>query len=82
MRVVLRLNDVVLQLKILFFGPAALPAVLPVAYQELETKGIDPHARLETDAEVWIIHLVLLVVHVEDADVASDGKEHVVVVRR
>lgn len=39
---------------------AASPAIAPVADQELEAKDIDLHARLEANAEVAEIHLVLV----------------------
>ncbi len=49
---------------VLFFNKlglvfAPLPAVPPIAYQELETKCVDLHAGLEADAEVSKVHLVL-----------------------
>ena len=40
----------VLFFQVLLFGPAALPAILPVLHQELEAKSVDLEARLEADA--------------------------------
>ena len=56
-------------------GLATLPAVSPVANQEAEAVRIDLHARLEADAEVLEIHLVLVGVSKEKREMAGDGKE-------
>lgn len=42
------------------FGLAPLPAIPPIADEELEAEGVNLHARLEADTKVSIIHLVLL----------------------
>jgi hypothetical protein len=47
-------------LKELPFSKATLPAVLPIANEELETKTVNFHARLKADAEVAVIHLILV----------------------
>ena len=51
--------------EILFLGPAALPAISPVQDKKLKAEGINLHARLEADAQVTIIHLVLFGARVE-----------------
>ena len=65
-----------------FLRPASLPAVPPIAHEELEAKGVDLEARLEADAEVAVVHLVLVAVRAEQAEVARDGEEKVIVPRR
>ena len=62
------------------FSPTSLPAVAPIANQELKAQRIDLHTWLETDAQVLIIHLVLLSVRVQQTDVACDGEKEVVIV--
>ena len=72
-------EDAVLLGEGLFFGPAALPAVTPVADEELEAEAVDAEAGLEADAEILVVHAVLVDVGVEETEVARDGEEEVVV---
>lgn len=58
---------------------ATLPAMPPVAYQELEAEGVDFHARLEAYAEVAEIHLVLVRVRKKQAQVTCDSEKEVVI---
>lgn len=78
----LQLIHFLLLLGKLLFSPAALPAVLPVADKELETEGIDSHTRLEADAQIAIVHLVLVHIGMEEIEMAGDGEQKVVVVGR
>lgn len=55
-----------LNLKIFFLCPAALPAVLPVADQEVEAECINLHARLEANAKVAVVHFVLVDIGVQE----------------
>lgn len=71
-----------LNLKVFFLCPAALPAVLPVADQEVEAECINFHARLEANAKVAVVHFVLVDIGVQEVEVASDGKKKVIVIRR
>jgi hypothetical protein len=48
----------------------------------MEAKGIDFHARLETDAEVAIIHLILVNIGMEKVEVAGYGEKEVIIIRR
>lgn len=64
---------------VLSFSLATLPTISPVADEELEAEGINLHARLEANAQVSIIHLVLLGVRKEKREVAGNGEEEVVV---
>jgi hypothetical protein len=48
----------------------------------MKAKRVNLHARLETNAEIPIIHLVLIDIRVEEVEVAGDCEEKVVVVRR
>lgn len=48
----------------LLLRPAALPAVLPIADQELEAESVNLHARLETNTKVAVVHLVLIDIRV------------------
>jgi hypothetical protein len=59
-----------------------LPTVLPVTDQKVKAVRIDSHARLETDAQIAIVHLILLHVGMEQAKVARNGEEEVIVERR
>ena len=52
--------------------PTALPAVSPVQNKELEAKCVDLDSRLETDAEVVVVHLVEFGTRVQQADVAGN----------
>lgn len=61
------------------FVLAASPTISPITDKKFETKGINLHAGLEADAEVPEIHLVLVGVSKEQAEVACDGEEEVVV---
>lgn len=56
----LLMKEVVLCHRILGFCLATLPAVSPITDEELEAVGINLHTRLETDAEISEVHLVLL----------------------
>ena len=67
--------------KSLFLGPAALPAVPPVLYEERKADGVHPKSRLEAYAEVAIRHLVLLGVSSEETQMTGDSEEQVVVPR-
>ena len=51
---------VTLLLEELLLRPATLPAILPVTDKELKAERVNLHARLETDAEVSVVHLVLV----------------------
>lgn len=61
---------------------APLPAVFPVADKKMKTKGIDFHARLKADAKVSIVHLVLVHVGMKEIQVACNGEEKIIVIRR
>lgn len=65
--------------QILLLGPATLPTALPVTHQELETKGVYAHTRLKANTQVAVVHLVLVDVRVQQAEMARYGKEKVVV---
>ena len=67
-------------LQVLLFCPTALPAVLPVADQEVEAIGIDLHTWLKAYTKVAVIHLVLFDIGVKKVEVAGDGEEKVVMV--
>lgn len=69
----------VLFFEVFLFRPATLPAILPVHNQKLETKSIDLQTRLEANAQIAIIHLVLVSIAVEEAEMARDGKQKVIV---
>ena len=69
-------------LPVLAFRAAALPALAPVAYEELEAPAFELDAGQEADAQVAEVHLVLVRVVVQQADVAGYGEEDVVVVGR
>lgn len=47
------------------FGPTTLPAVFPVANEKLEAESIDLHAGLEANAQITVIHFVLVDVRVK-----------------
>ncbi len=72
-------QDAVLLDEGLLLGPAPLPAIAPVADKEVEAEGVDAEAGLEADAEVFVVHAVLIDVGVQQAEVAGDGEEEVVV---
>lgn len=76
------IEKLVLLLNVPGLGPAALPAVSPVAYQEFETECVNLHARLEANAKIAEVHFVLVGVCQKEAEVAGDGEEEVVVKRR
>ena len=59
-----------------------MPTVAPVQDEELEAECIDLDRWLEADAKIVIVHLVELGARVQQADVASDGEQEVVVERR
>ena len=65
----------------LFFRPAALPAVAPVTNQELEAERVNSKTWLKTDAQVAVVHLVLVDISVQQAQMTGDGEEEVVVPR-
>ena len=65
--------------QVFFLGPAALPAFTPVADEEVEAERVDLHAGLEADAEVAIVHFILVDVGVQQAQVTGDGEEEIVV---
>jgi hypothetical protein len=69
-------------LKIFFFCPTPLPTIFPVTNQEMEAKRVDFHARLETDAKVAVIHLILVNIGMKKVEVAGYGEEKVIIVRR
>lgn len=75
------LKGILFVLKPLLFCPASLPAVLPVTNQELETEPVYLHARLETDTQIAVVHLVLVHVGMEEVQVTGDSKEKIVVIR-
>ena len=54
------IKNQVFLVQMLLFGPAALPAITPVADEELEAKRVDFQAGLEADAEVTVVHFVLV----------------------
>ena len=62
-------------LKSLFLGPAPLPTVSPVADQELKAETVNPETRLKADAEVGVVHFILIHVSMKQAQMAGDGKE-------
>lgn len=66
----------------LLLRPAALPTILPVADKEVEAERINLHAWLEANAEIAIVHLVVVDIGMKETQVAGDGKQKVVVVRR
>jgi hypothetical protein len=61
------------------FHPAALPAVLPIHHQELKAEGVDFQTGLEADAQVAVVHFVLVREGGEEGEVAGDGEEEIVV---
>jgi len=67
---------------ILLFGFATLPTISPFADQELEAESVDFHARLEANAKISVIHLVLFGMRKEEREMASDSEKQVVVERR
>lgn len=76
-----RLFGLHLLLEPLLLGPASLPAVLPIADEELEAEAVDFHARLEADAEIAVVHFVLIYIRVEKVQMACDREEEIVIVR-
>lgn len=70
----------VLDFQELLFGPTPLPAILPVTDKEVEAKGVDLHARLETDAQIAVVHLVLVDVRMEEVEMAGYGEKEIVVI--
>lgn len=64
----------------LLFGPTPLPTIFPVADKEIEAKGVDLHTRLETDAQIAVVHLVLVDVRMEEVEMAGNGEEEIVVI--
>ncbi len=60
------IEDAVLLRQCLFLGPTALPAVTPVADEEVEAKGVDAETGFEADDEVIVVHAVLVHVGVEE----------------
>jgi hypothetical protein len=75
-------KELVFHLGILCFGSAALPAISPIAHEELKAVCVDLHTRLEADAKISEVHLVLLGVSQEEGKMTCDGEEEVVVERR
>ena len=71
-----------LLLKISLLAIAALPAISPITDQKVETEWVNVDTRLEANAKVMIRHLVESAVGVKDCNVASDGEEKVVIIRR
>lgn len=69
-------------MKPLLLSPASLPAILPVTDKELETEAIDLHARLEANAKIAIVHLVLIHVGMEKVQVTGNSKEKIIIIRR
>ena len=61
---------------------ATLPTILPITDKEVEAESIDLHTRLETNAKIAIVHLVLVDIGVKEVQVAGDGEQKVVIVRR
>ncbi len=63
---------------LLFYVPglvlASFPAVAPVADKKPEAEGINLHAGLEADTKVSEIHLVLVGMRQEEAQMAGDGE--------
>lgn len=71
-----------LDLEVLLLCPAALPAVLPVADEEIEAECVDLHAWLEADAKIAIVHLVLVNIGMQEVEMTGDGEEEVIIVWR
>lgn len=72
-------KEPVLLFNISCFCLAAFPAISPFANEEFEAKCVNLHTRLEANAEVAKIHLVLFGMCEEQTQVAGDCKEQVVV---
>lgn len=65
----------------LLLSPAALPAVPPIADEKLKTEGIYFQTRLKANAEVAVVHPILVYVSMQKTEVACDGEEQVIVPR-
>ena len=76
-----RVQKVDLILQEVFLRPTALPAISPIQNKELEAERINLDSRLEADAQVVVVHLVELGTRVQQANVAGDRKQEVVVER-
>lgn len=63
----------------LFLGPAPLPTISPVTDKELKAKTVNSETRLKADAEVGVIHFILVHVGVKQAQMTGDGEEQVVI---
>jgi len=81
-RHVTRVCDSLLLVKLLLFGPAPLPAVAPVSNKVVEQPPLQVEAWSDADGKVVEVHAVAFLVRQEEAEVARDGKEQVVVERR
>jgi hypothetical protein len=65
--------------QVVFLCPTALPAVAPIQNKELEAESVNLDGRLEADAQIIVVHLVELGAGVQQADVAGNGEEEVIV---
>lgn len=63
----MEIEDAILLRQRFFLGPTPLPAVAPVADEEVEAEGVDSEAGLEADDEVVVVHFVLVDVGMEEA---------------
>ena len=75
----LAIEDAVLRFKGFLLRPASLPAVAPILNKEMETKCVDLESRLEADAEVAVGHPILGGIGCEEAEMAGDCKEQIVI---
>jgi hypothetical protein len=78
-RHIIRICDTLLLVKLLLFGPAPLPAVAPVSDEVVEQPSLQVEAWSDADGKVVEIHAVAFLVREQEAEMARDGKEQVVV---
>ena len=71
-------KESVLFLDIFGFIFAALPALPPVTDEEFEAECVDLHAGLKANAQVPKVHLVLIGVGKEQAEMACDGEKKII----
>jgi len=78
-RHVRRVTQALLLIELFLLGPATLPAVAPVANKIIEEPTLQVETRSDADREVVEVHAVTLLVRKEQAQVAGDCEEQVVV---
>lgn len=72
-------SQALLFIKLFLLGPAALPAVAPVTNQIVEEPALQVKTRANADRQVVQVHAVTLLVGEEQAQMAGDCEEQVVV---